>query len=846
MDVSQDLLDRHGSVDRLARRLLVDPDSAEDLAQEIRLAWLRRPPSSPDAARSWLRATARNLAYRWHRGEGGRRHREGREPGEREVIAPDQLVAHGEVRRLVVEALRSLREPYRSTLELRFFEGLSHADISRRLDVQPNALKKRMSRGIEMMREKLDAISGGDRRHWVGALAASLAAPASESSSAREIDHRGSRSPFSVALRLRGVASIAAATAVGLIAWWAWPDAGGNLEGSTDTIATAVPPAAESEKAVAGEALARDAERVPLRAAEESVAKLATWEGTIFDYDGTPEAGGEISLALPGAVFSLPPTQGGTRTGEEFDAEPQFTARADQAGCFRLSDVPLGTYAVTLRFHEAAGDTILAARRVRWGEITFAVPETVHRDVNVLAAGHAVVPGIVIDESTGSPLTGSAIELQLINSPGSNAFFRTRVDPRDGTFLFRCLPPETYDLSVLGPGGFNCTLEGVVSPAPGSVAPLFTVTIPPRGRARVDLESFAEEALARLRLTFLSESGRPLTMDRPRADDSWEFAVGALEVTLEGAVGGSVTRTLEITEGEETTVVLRPSDLLAGLGAEVFAVEGVLRNADGSPAAGLFLEVGSPRGGVERPFRPAGWTDARGRFRLRAMPPGEAALSCFRLEVEDLEPVREAGNLAAARRPYSMTCLRGISIPDDPGPRFRLELQVPSGRVAGVLVDEETGAPLAAGSEALPWMVRLHRAGGQGLVVADVAGDAGRTARFEASGIAAGRYYLEVNAFGFRRIETRPFEVIEGEAFDLGEIRLELVGSAELEVVDGDGAPIPEYMVIHAGRDVNPLWELPTGRVSVWVIAAGFRHRELTLQLRAGIRERVRVVLERD
>ena len=68
---------------------------------------------------------------------------------------------------LVIE----LVEPYRSTILLRFFEGLSAAEIAHREGVPPGTVRWRLKRGLDQLRAELDRSHAGSRQAWQLALA---------------------------------------------------------------------------------------------------------------------------------------------------------------------------------------------------------------------------------------------------------------------------------------------------------------------------------------------------------------------------------------------------------------------------------------------------------------------------------------------------------------------------------------------------------------------------------------------------------------------------------------------------------------------------------------------------
>lgn len=140
------LLDQATWVRRLAGHLVRDPALAADLTQEAWLAALRRPPEEGLPVRPWLGQVLRNLVRMRFRGEGRRKEREriaqeaqeaqeAGDPRDAYLDSPEQLVARAEVRRTLISLVVDLEEPFRSTLLLRYYEGLDSAEIAARQGV---------------------------------------------------------------------------------------------------------------------------------------------------------------------------------------------------------------------------------------------------------------------------------------------------------------------------------------------------------------------------------------------------------------------------------------------------------------------------------------------------------------------------------------------------------------------------------------------------------------------------------------------------------------------------------------------------------------------------------------
>ena len=172
----ESLLESSGWVKRLARSLVGDPHTADDLVQEAWVIALERRPeaTSGPKMKRWLAAVLRNLARDRRRGDGNRRAREhdnaASESDGSNADGPgmlDRLETH---QRIVV-AVRELDEPYRTAVVLRYFEDLKPTDIARQLDVPARTVHSRLHRGLAKLRERLRADFGDEGRGaWLLAL----------------------------------------------------------------------------------------------------------------------------------------------------------------------------------------------------------------------------------------------------------------------------------------------------------------------------------------------------------------------------------------------------------------------------------------------------------------------------------------------------------------------------------------------------------------------------------------------------------------------------------------------------------------------------------------------------
>jgi RNA polymerase sigma-70 factor (ECF subfamily) len=144
-------------VRRLARRLVVDPEAAEDLAQETWLAVLRSRGRAPGGMRAWLAGIARHLLARRLRS---------RAPAfvaleEHPAADSEDVLVQADFQRAVLAAVMALEEPYRTTILRCHFEGLSGAELARRLGVSSSTVRSRLQRAHALLRARLDRDRGG-------------------------------------------------------------------------------------------------------------------------------------------------------------------------------------------------------------------------------------------------------------------------------------------------------------------------------------------------------------------------------------------------------------------------------------------------------------------------------------------------------------------------------------------------------------------------------------------------------------------------------------------------------------------------------------------------------------
>jgi RNA polymerase sigma-70 factor (ECF subfamily) len=303
---------------RLAFSLVRDEARAEDLVQDTWATWAAHRPSGLAEPRAWLARVLRNRAFNVKRGDERRAERE-ELAGQPDPSAPE-TDGTLEAQAQLIEALRKLEEPYRSTLVQRYYHDLSPRAIAERSGTPLDTVKARLVRGLAKLRGEMDRRYGGDRGAWCHWLAMLNAPPVPVAVPGGAQGGPGA-APFAGmggGLSLLGLLGVAAALAVGAVLRSGWPGAARGEKGPPERREASVP---------AGELANKSSElgRVPAERSERvrTRAKAA------------PERAGPEHSELPERpVGDVPPPLAwlgyGTRSSGREDFEwPQYAGGAD-------------------------------------------------------------------------------------------------------------------------------------------------------------------------------------------------------------------------------------------------------------------------------------------------------------------------------------------------------------------------------------------------------------------------------------------------------------------------------------------------------------------------------------
>lgn len=153
-DAFSDLYDEvAGTVYGLARKVVVDPSRAQEIAQDVLLeVWRKAGDFDPGrgSAITWIAVMTRRRAIDVVRSSESSRSREekvSRVAGDDPDPVSDVVVSLDE-RRQVRRAMASLTDLQREALELAFFRGLSHREVAAELGTPLGTVKTRIRDGL--------------------------------------------------------------------------------------------------------------------------------------------------------------------------------------------------------------------------------------------------------------------------------------------------------------------------------------------------------------------------------------------------------------------------------------------------------------------------------------------------------------------------------------------------------------------------------------------------------------------------------------------------------------------------------------------------------------------------
>lgn len=346
----------------LARSLVRDDATADDVTQDAWVVALARPPRTLTKLRGWLAAVIRSVVLQRARGESRRRRREQAAATHEALDATDDVVSRAGIHRRLVDAVLELDEPYRSTLLLRFFDGLAPRAIAERKGLPDATVRSHLKRGLDRLRERFDAEHRGDRGAWI-ALIAPLAHGGVGAVGAASGGATVAASATGKAAFMTSTTKLALAGAIVLAAGAGWfasrrgttkltPAPTPVDAGKRDGDRPIAPPSAVAEAGIArpAHAEANSFDRsLPKRTSEAlPVEPVHFVYGSLLDTDGRPVTDAYVSVSSLSANDDVEPSR--ARPWESHEDKGSFAIAGLRPGGWRLQASAAGYGSLTREF----------------------------------------------------------------------------------------------------------------------------------------------------------------------------------------------------------------------------------------------------------------------------------------------------------------------------------------------------------------------------------------------------------------------------------------------------------------------------------------------------------------
>ena len=602
------LLEHQDWIRRLAHSLVSDPNVADDLTQDTWVSVLRRPPRTPGPVRAWLATVLRRQLRQRQRSGARRRERERACAREEATPGVDEVVARASVHEELVRGVLALDEPYRTTVLLRFFEGLSYREIARSQGTTTATVNSRVTRGLKRLRARAER----DRRGRGETLAAWIA-PLLPDTRSSPATHLG-----------LGAVNLLKATAVVSVlgggALWVWGPA-----------ALRPAPRASVEEPPSARVTSVEAKPVAPVRVDGAAARSAVAVGVKPVEPGSPARGGaSASFSVRGIVLSTSGTPvsavGLSWRGGSPDARVHGEVVSDAAGRFEIDApvVPLWITGDDPRWVTVLGGAARAG--------TGAEPV-------VVVAPPTTFAGVVID-ADGRPVQETRLRMVLpagfvdgldyVLDHSESAEWEV-VTGADGAFRLERVPLVAGALLLASADGFELLQRELPPHADERLALVLSRPDPESGT----LSGVVVDRLGRRVAGASVSAGGVLA----RTDE-----LGSFRVTSEGlrrrswvraVARGAQPALLRFAEPLAPDEVTWPDHVVLELGPPTLAIEGRVHDSVGAPAAGarVWLEDPTLLGFVERdpvqvetlqvddrlPFWSFVETDARGAFRIAGL-----------------------------------------------------------------------------------------------------------------------------------------------------------------------------------------------------------------------------------
>ena len=701
------------SLRRLARGLLFERSSADDLVQEAWLAALEQR-GEIRALGGWLAGTVRRLAKNRAR-ELVRRDRRERAAARAEA-QPSALEASAriEILQRLLAAVDRLEPQYRAAIVLRYFDDLPPRAIAARLGIPVNTARTHVRRGLERLRGELDPGPGREREALLAALFP-LSGSAEPGRAGRE-----HLPPTWTSVMQHPLLLATSVLALGTLAWFLARPGSPVSSAGVARLAPASEPSAALSHAPAGNAAAQPEVHGQQDTAGGRSEAASAWtvRGTVFRDGAVPSP----NVPLIGRLFA-----GGRATGTPL-SEERF--QADEQGAFAWAPATpeAGLYAIEVRA-EVPGS--IRDANSTW----FMSSDPPLEDWWVWFTPLDVTLRGTVRGPDGAPLADAWVS----TTPGDVAGgVRTA---GDGSFALGAASSLQQKWVYAWKADLAPGLARITWPVPDP-EPLYEITLQSELRVRGEVHDEDGTPLAGAEVR-VSDQSLPISAPIVRTSGAFETRQGSST-----GVGGSGQSTTTDASGRFEIGGIHPAATLVELRATApghrprevrrFEHEGIAQRdwsfpllrcltvtghvrAAGRPSEGAWVCVG------EWPFAKAtseSWCDGEGRFTLTDVAPGRQRLWIWRRGFAQLR--------------HEVEVREGM---------VELELELRPGHFVGgiVLGPDGTAQPWA-------WVSADDASGAEPPAFAGNSTRTGADGRFRLEDLPACRIALTVNATGFETL----------------------------------------------------------------------------------------------
>ncbi len=424
----------------------------------------------------------------------------------------------------------------------------------------------------------------------------------------------------------------------------------------------------------------------------------------------------------------------------------------DEQGRFHLP-LPIGTTNLDVAAAGAALKTVSSVK-VEAGK-------SQSMEIRLDAAG--VVKGVVTDPD-GNHLADAEVFLErggVPPVPVREQYVRTDAD---GEFTLSGLPSESVKVHARHVSWPTAVVT--VVPAPEATAKETTIRLGRGARVFGHVTTLAGDPVANARVNLYQPQGMDLFGAKAKftggdggyeflhvTPGTWQVSEGVFEFGAQGP-----RKTLTLAEGDDVT-----ADLSVAADAEATATVSGKVTVAGAPAANATVEAWDERGAGSAV---AARTDVEGRYTVRGLKPGGITVHVTTVSgAEDWDNAKIAGAGQSATVDFT---LGGASV------RFVAVGAESRETVSGAWVTVERAE---AGTTA-------------GWANVKAQGQTANDGSYSAAGLDPGAYRVRIQATGYAARVTEPFPVGEGEAKDLGTVRLAAGAVISGRVTDEAGAPV--------------------------------------------------------